>query len=230
MVQSILIGMIEHYSLYEINKLTDRFGLTDGVPKGVKPRFNISPVQQAPVIVANGETTELLMMSYGLVPQGAKDANSVFRYKTFNVRSEKVFSKPTWENAVRAKRCIIPMNGFYMIRNMKDGDAYYFTLPSEELFGVAGICATWTDHDGVDRETYALLTIDASDAMPLPFAKMPVIIHDDDETKWLDRRVSDFSSLVTMMRPYEGSVLSYLKVSRDVTSPKLDSSRLIESV
>ena len=221
--------MIEHYSLYDIKHLTDRFGLTDGVPKGVKPRYNVSPVQPAPVIIKNNDKTELRMMNWGLVPQGAKDANSVFRYKTFNTKSENVFSKPVWETAVRQQRCIIPVNGFYMIR-ADNKDVYYFSSADESLLGLAGMYTTWTDPNGVEQQTYTLLTIESNKAMPLPFKRMPVILHGDDEAKWLDSTVQDFSSLVGIMRPYEGSTLAYRRVSGDVTSAKIDAPHLIDPV
>lgn len=221
--------MIEHYSVHEIHKLTDRFGLSLGVPKGVKPRYNVSPVQAAPVIVRAEGATELRMMQWGLVPAGAKDANSVFRYKTFNVKSEKVFSKPSWEAAVRQQRCIIPANGFYMIRR-DSNDVYYFTAPDNSVMAIAGMYSLWTDPGGIVRQTFTMLTIDANEAMPLPFGRMPVLLHADDEEKWINPDIQDFSTLVTCMRPYEGSGLHYRKVSSDAASAKIDMPYLIDSV
>jgi putative SOS response-associated peptidase YedK len=222
--------MIDHYSLYEINALTDRFRLTNGVPKGVRPRYNICPTQNVPVVIlGNDGSTELSRMQWGLVSSGAKDANSVFRYKTFNVKSEKVFSKPSWDVAVRKQRCLIPMNGFYMIRSGEGNDAYYFTSAEQSVMTAAGIYTTWTDPSGVDRQTFAMLTIESNDAMPLPFGRMPVLVHTADERAWADQSVQDFSALVTMMRPFEGPALKYRKVSSDVSSTKIDTPALVES-
>lgn len=221
--------MIEHYSIHEIHKLTDRFGLSLGVPKGVKPRYNVSPAQSAPVILQVKGTTELRMMQWGLVPTGAKDTNSVFRYKTFNIKSEKVFSKPSWDAAVRQQRCIIPANGFYMIRR-ENKDAYYFTASEGSLLAIAGIYTVWTDPVGTERQMFSMLTIDSNDAMPLPFGRMPVLLHSDDEDKWIGADVQDFSTLVTAMRPYEGNALQYRKVSNDVASAKIDMPYLIDSI
>jgi putative SOS response-associated peptidase YedK len=212
--------MIEHYALHEIQKLTDRFNLASGVPKGVKPRYNISPTQLAPVILQRGGETVLSMMGWGLVSQGAKDSHSVFRYKTFNVKSEKVFSKPVWDNAVHTQRCIIPANGFYMIRR-DTGEGYYFTLPSQPLMALAGIYSTWTDSNSVERNMYTLLTIDSNEAMPLPYARMPVILHRADEINWINADMSDFSTLISSMRPYTEGTLEYRKV--------VDSAALLKS-
>lgn len=219
--------MIEHYALYEISKLTDRFGLTNGVPKGVKPRYNVSPSQLAPVIVRSGDDTTLRMMQWGLVPNGANDANSVFRYKTFNVKSEKVFTKPAWDVAVRQQRCIIPVDGFYMIRNDENKDTYYFSSADKSLMAVAGIYTLWTNPSGVEQHTFTMLTIDSNTAMPLPFGRMPLLLHADDEAGWINSDVQDFSSLVRFMRPYEGNTLAYRRVSGEVGSAKIDAPSLV---
>lgn len=46
--------MFERYALFEIDKLRDRYELAAGVPKGVKPSYNISPTQTAPVALIRG--------------------------------------------------------------------------------------------------------------------------------------------------------------------------------
>ncbi len=223
--------MTEHYALYGIKDLTDRFGLTDGLPKGVKLRYNISPTQSAAVIVHDDDKTELRMMKWGLVPQGAKDMSSVFRYKTFNTQSEKIFSKPARAEAVRHRRCIVPANGFYLwLAEAGSKDAYYFSSSDSPLLGLAGIYSTWTDSLGLEQQTFTMLTIEANQAVPLPFKRMPVILHAEDEKKWLNTEVSDFSSLTKMMRPYEATPLSYHQVSADIASAKVDTPRLIESL
>ncbi len=225
---AILIRMIDHYSLYEINNLTDRFGLTDGVPKGVKPRYNVSPTNAAAVITRSGETTELSMMSWGLVSSGAKDSNSVFRYKTFNIMSEKVFSKPSWDSAIRTQRCIIPVNGFYMVRSGDAGEAYYFGMDNQPLMAVAGIYTSGANPDDPSSRTFSMLTIESTDAMPLPFARMPALLRPENEKLWMDPTAGDLSSILQAMRPLDTKKLAYRKVSRDMISAKSDSPSLIE--
>ncbi len=220
--------MIDHYSLFEINKLTDRFGLTDGVPKGVKPRYNVTPTNAAAVITRSGETTELSMMSWGLVSSGAKDSNSVFRYKTFNTMSEKVFSKPSWDSAIRTQRCIIPVNGFYMVRSGDAGDTYYFNLIDQPLIGIAGIYTPGANPDDPLSRTFSMLTVESTDVMPLPFARMPVLLRPENEKLWMDPTAGDLSSILQAMRPLEAKKLAYRKVSRDLLSTKNDNPSLIE--
>jgi putative SOS response-associated peptidase YedK len=223
--------MIDRYALYDIQNLTDRYALQDGVPKGTKPRYSITPTQLAPVVISEQSHNRLTAMSFGLVPQTASDANSVFRYKTFSVKSEKVFSKPSWETAVRTKRCIVPANGFFMQRKKEDGgDSYYFSSGSNELLSMAGMYTEWTKPDGSTVHTFAVLTIESNDVMPLPFGRMPVLLHAEDESMWLDESVQDFSSIIACMRPYEGNPLNYTEVTKDTSLIKSDSSKLVDTL
>lgn len=221
--------MIDHYALFGIDKLTDRFGLSDGVPKGVKPSYNITPTNMAPVIVQSEAKVHIRKMNWGLVSSGAKDLNSVFRYKTHTVQSEKVFSKASWDTAIRTQRCIIPANGFYMIRR-DTNEAYYFTQSDEQLLALAGFYTITLDSAGAEVTTFTLLTIESNDAMPLPFGRMPVILHQADEKTWIDPLVNGFSDVISGMRPYEGAPLSYRKVSSQVASSKIDKADLLSSV
>ena len=222
--------MIEHYALHELENLTDRFELTNGLPKGVRRQYNITPTDLGSVIIRREQSNVLLPMTWGLVSQGAKDLNSVFRYKTYNTKSEKAFSKASWDAAIRSQRCIIPANGFYMIRNNEPGDVYYFTAHDESLFAVAGIYNSWNDSDGITHESYSMLTIESNDAMPLPFTRMPVLLDKEDEATWLDADMQEFGRIIKCMRPFEGQKLNYRRVSNSVKNAKIDTPELILKV
>lgn len=89
--------MTSRYALYDIQHLSKRFDITDGVPRGTKRNYNISPTSTAPVVVVRDGARQIEHKHWGMIPQNAKDNSAVFRYKTFAVRSEVVFKKPTYE-------------------------------------------------------------------------------------------------------------------------------------
>ena len=105
--------MAERYTLLELEKLRDRFALADGVPAGVKISYNISPTQLAPIVLQRDGKRVMQRAMWGFVPAAAKDTRSVFRYKTTLAKCEDVFDKPTWKDAVRTQRCLVPANGYY---------------------------------------------------------------------------------------------------------------------
>lgn len=97
----------------------------------LRPDYNIAPTKDVPIVlerlieasgqVSTGQTTagqmpsgyrrELHVARWGLVPIWAKDLS--FSSRAFNARSETVTSKPTFRSAVKARRCAIPVDGYY---------------------------------------------------------------------------------------------------------------------
>jgi putative SOS response-associated peptidase YedK len=74
-------------------------------------RYNVTPGTDIPVIrMVNGERT-LSMGHWGLIPSWAKDTK--IGYKMINARAETVAIKPAFRAACKARRCLIPAEGFY---------------------------------------------------------------------------------------------------------------------
>ncbi|MDN5274773.1 MAG: hypothetical protein JWP06_674 [Candidatus Saccharibacteria bacterium] len=219
--------MISRYSLYTTSDIRDRFVLASGLPKGIKPRYNISPTLQVPVIVSRGDGVVAEQMGWGLTPKGVKDTNSVFRYKTYNVPSEKIFTKHSWATAVEHNRCLVPANGFYQLVGKGDErQAYYIQQKDTPLFAFAGIYSSWDDA-GVTRSTFSIITSDVPDSLRHIGDRMPVILSQSDETRWLDTSIIDTSSLFGMLRPISSEQILVTEVGIDIYSPKIDSPKLI---
>lgn len=220
--------MIERYALYETQNLTDRFQLPGGVPRGVKQRYNISPTQAAPVIVVHGGMRTMQLMRWGFVPQGARDMNSVFRYKTFNVRSEDVFKKATWDKAVRTQRCIVPANGFYMWRAHTDGKQPFYVEGPTPIMAFAGMYGTWINPDGDTQGMFTLLTVPSSEDLPGFTSRSPILLDTNDKmTAWLDPDNNDATSLYDGMRTPDAGSLRVRAVGEAVNSVKADGPTLI---
>ena len=222
--------MSERYALFEIDKLRDRFQLASGVPKGVKASYNISPTCLAPVIVSRDGVNQLERMKWGIIPQGANDTNSVFRYKTFNVKSEGTFNKPLTREAVRSQRCIIPVNGFYQWHQTLEGkQAYFVRVKNQPIFSLAGIYSSWTDPEGVTWGTYSIVTTQPNKEMATISRRMPVILHPDDEETWLDTSIDSVSTLYGLMGAYTDGQLHIKPVSSAIDSKKVDGPQLISA-
>ena len=221
--------MTSRYALYETDKLRDRFALDAGLPRGVKPRYNVSPVREVPVVLLRDGQRVVERMIWGFVPAGAKDMNSVFRYKTYAVKSEGILDKPTLRTALRAQRCIVPVNGFYEWKNLASGKRpFYIRTDTHELFGLAGLYGEWTDPEGVRRGICTVLTIDSETDSDMTPRRLPIIVDQADETDWLNPELGDLSTLFRIMRPYDASKLSIIPVSDEVNSTKLDRPDLID--
>jgi putative SOS response-associated peptidase YedK len=221
--------MSSRYALYEIDKLRDRFNLSSGVPKGVKPHYNISPVQSVPVVISRDDKNQMEIMKWGFIPKGAANANSVFRYKTFIARSEGIFDKPTWQTAVRSSRCLIPANGFYEWKKTADSKQPFYIQPTDQpVFAFAGLYSSWTDPDGKEWGMCSIVTTNSAAESDMIPSRLPVIVHPDDETDWLNPEISDINTLYRIMRPYDLDQLKIIKVNDTVNSAKIDNPGLIK--
>lgn len=222
--------MISRYTLYATADLSNYFEIAAGLPKGIKPHYNISPTLSTPVIVNRDGARVVQLMKWGLVAKGAKDTHSVFRYKTYNIESEKIFSRHSWETAVRERRCLVPANGFYQLNESGKKRAFYLEPKDGELFAFAGVYSSWQDPQGETHGTFSVITVESARDMPSPGYRMPVVIKREDEARWLDASVSDLPALYDMMRTFPGEKLNGYEVSPAVHSPKPNGANLIEKM
>jgi putative SOS response-associated peptidase YedK len=88
--------------------LAEHFGAE--VPEA-QPSFNVAPTQDVLAVREGGDGREAAWLRWGLVPAWAKDASMGARL--INARSETVAEKPSFREAFKRRRCLIPADGFY---------------------------------------------------------------------------------------------------------------------
>ena len=103
------------------------FGLSE-VP-AYQPRYNIAPASQVLVIRQAGAMRGAALVRWGLVPRWAKDPS--IGASMNNARAETVAEKPSFREAYRKRRCLIPANGFYEWKLEHGGKQPYYIHPVE---------------------------------------------------------------------------------------------------
>jgi putative SOS response-associated peptidase YedK len=98
-------------------QIAARFGAS--VPEGYRPRYNIAPTQEIIALVADAQGRHLETLRWGLIPHWAKDPK--IGNKLINARAETLFTKPSFRDAVRSRRCLIVADGFYEWRQTPQG-------------------------------------------------------------------------------------------------------------
>ena len=95
-------------------------------PKLFTPRYNIAPTQEIPVVLEQSGERIIEPLRWGLIPNWAKD-ESISR-KMINARAETLAVKPSFRDAFKNKRCIIPASGFYEWQKQTKGSKqpFYF--------------------------------------------------------------------------------------------------------
>lgn len=223
--------MIERIALYDIDKLRDQFGLEEGVPKGVKKRYNVLPAQSIPVVLQRDGARVMELMQWGFVPQNAKDTNSIFRYKTFVARSEDIFETVMWMRSVSTQRCLVPVNGFYIFSKTADANIPYFVQAKDRpLASLAGIYSSWTNSDGVESGMVSIVTVPANAEASKLTDRMPVVVQPAQEDMWLSPEQDNLGSLYDIMRIAPHESLTMHRVGDGIFSKKLDKPDFINKI
>jgi len=197
-------------------------------PAIFKPRYNIAPSQMIPVVLDRTGERIVAQLKWGLVPSWAKDA--LIGSRMINARAETLMEKPSFREAYKSRRCIIPASGFYEWQRAEKGakQPFYFYLTNKEVFGFAGLWEEWLDKKSNESlETCTIITTEANDVLKPVHDRMPVILKAADYDEWLDTKEANTDKLQKLLAPYPPDEMSSHAVSRAVNSPTFDSPELI---
>jgi putative SOS response-associated peptidase YedK len=191
---------------------------------GLLPRYNVTPGQFLPGIRAsNRGGTEWAIFRWGLIPRWAKPDQIPDR--TFNARSETVAEKPTFRDAYKNRRCIIPISGYYEWTGEKGSkQPFYFHNTDSTPLILAGLWETWRHEDNI-VDSCTILTADADTKMGGYHHRMPVFLDPLAIRTWLENDPNSFQSIIKGIKTTN---ISIYPVSREVNNSRTDHSGLIE--
>ncbi len=205
-------------------RIAEHFRVDPGTFPDLRQSYNVAPQTIQPIVRLNRETgeREIVLMRWGLVPFWARDAK--IGYSTINAKAETIAISPSFREAFRRRRCLVPADAFYEWQKidaktkqpfaigMKDGSPYAF----------AGLWERWRDPATKEvLETYTIITTDPNELLEPLHNRMPVILHPKDYDRWL--RPADPSHLpVDLLRAYPADNMRAWKVDRQVGNVRND--------
>jgi putative SOS response-associated peptidase YedK len=175
------------------------------------PRWNAAPSQELLVIRRNHQTGQVSLdpLRWGLIPYWCKDSTG--GRKPINVKAETVSTLPTFRDAYRLRRCILPVDGFYewkAIKGQRAKQPYAIGMKDGSPFGIAGVWENWKDlASGEWIRTFAVITTDANKLVAEIHDRMPAILAPEGYTRWL----SDEPDPRDLMRPLPPHISVMLK-------------------
>ena len=188
--------------------IAEMFSLLDIEP--FPPRYNIAPTQPVLIIRAvpsnkdrgtNAPDREAMLARWGLIPCWVKDLKG---FPTLiNARAETAAEKPSFRNAMRQRRIIMPASGFFeWKRDAKDKplQAYWVKPKRGKVAAFAALMETWSGPDGSEIDTVAVLTTEAKGPIAAVHDRMPVLLQPEHQSRWLDTqnfRVPEIADLLT---------------------------------
>lgn len=195
----------------------------------LEPRYNVAPTQLTAVVRNQGERNRLDLLKWGLVPGWSKDPG--FGNRLINARSESVAEKPAFRHAIKYRRCIIPVSGFYEWSHSGAlKQPYYIRMADHSPMCLAGLWEMWKAPDGNELETFTILTTAANRVVTPIHDRMPVILHPDSFSLWLSHNMHDPQLLQPFYQPYPAQQLTAYKVPDLVNNPRFDSPACIAQV
>ena len=202
------------------------FGFAGPLPN-LPARYNIAPTQHVPIVRLDREAMrELKSVRWGLIPFWAKDA--AIGNRLINARAEGLAEKPSFRAAFRARRCLVPADGFYEWQATPRGKRPYRiglrggapeALP---LFAFAGLWEHWAKApDGIAVESCTIVTTEANELLRPIHERMPVILAAEDYAAWLDPAAPAEAALA-LLKPYPAAAMLAYRVSTRVNSVRFD--------
>jgi putative SOS response-associated peptidase YedK len=151
-------------------------------------RFNIAPTQSVVVVRRrpDSDDVEAVPLRWGLIPRWAKDARSAA--SLINARSETIATKPTFRDAFKRRRCLVPADGFYewqVVPGQKSKQPHFISLRDDQPFAFAGVWEAWTNPEGQRVESVSIVTTEANELMRPLHHRMPVILPPESFDVWL---------------------------------------------
>ena len=151
------------------------------------PRQYVTPGGPMAIVRSGADgQRHFALVRWGFIPSWVKEVQP--GKPLINARCETIVEKPSFRNAIRRRRCLIPADGFYEWEGDVPGKKkpWYIHRPDHGLMAFGGIWEHWLGPDGSELETAAIITTKANALVSTIHGRSPLVIHPDDFEPWLD--------------------------------------------
>lgn len=182
------LAFIDEYGLDAFYRL-----FQDAAEKGRTGR-NIKPTEQVAFIRAG----EVLVGRWGLEPVWARDPKTV-KGLLFNARAESASEKPSFRDAMRRSRCVVPVSGFYewqAVPGASRKQPWWIDRADGQTLLLAGLYAV---HDW--GASFTILTTSPNKLMGPIHDRMPVVLDPITIERWLDPTLTDPTAVEDLLGP-----------------------------
>jgi putative SOS response-associated peptidase YedK len=207
--------------------LREAFGLEE-TPE-LAPHYNVPPSStvHAVRVLKSRPGRRLEALRWGLVPPWAADPK--IGHKLSLARVETVVTAPAFRKAIRTRRCLVAVDGFFEWKRAgtKASRPFLVRRADGKPFALAGVWERWTSSDGEVLESCAILTQPARPPVDAVHDRMPLVLEPAAWTDWLDPRVVDPHAVEALLRIREPELVAFA-VSRRVNDPRFDEPSCLE--
>jgi putative SOS response-associated peptidase YedK len=195
------------------------FNLTENDSNPMLPlNWNIAPTNDIYIIKQKDRENNHRVLdtaSWGLIAPWQKNFTDARAGQShaINARSESIHEKPTFRDAFRTTRCLIPATGYYewatSLGKYPPKQPFYISSNDGAPLSIAGIYSTWRSESGVLIQSASIITQEAVGELATIHSRMPVFMARNRWDEWLDlgnRETTFLQSLMVSQDPTAGLV------------------------
>lgn len=183
--------------------------------------LNAFSLPECPVICSEN-VASIKLLKWGLIPVWAKDEKyaSEIRTRTFNARAETIAEKSSFRHLIQSKKCLVLTTGFVEWQDRgKEKQPYYIYVKDTEAIALAGLYDNWTNPaTGEIINTFTIITTQANPLMEKIHntkKRMPVILSEPDENKWLDGKLP-LPETLSLLKPFDESRMQAEEIEKNL--------------
>jgi putative SOS response-associated peptidase YedK len=190
-----------------MDEIIEKFDLDSSlVDKSLPLNWNIAPTNEIYIIRKNQSGRLLDSASWGIIAPWQKNLTEARNSQShaINARSESIHEKPTFRQAFRTTRCLIPATGYYewatSLGKYPPKQPFYICSQDEQTsLSIAGIWSTWKSESGAEIQSAAIITREAVGDLATIHSRMPVFMPKDRWDSWLDPKNREIETLISLM-------------------------------
>lgn len=183
------------------------------------PRAYVAPGGPVAIVRMEQGQRHFALVRWGFIPGWVKEVKP--GKPLINARGETVAEKPSFRNAMKRRRCLIPADGFYEWLGDVPGRKipYFIHRADDGLFAFAGLWEHWMGADGSEIETGVIITTEPNREVSQVHDRMPVVIAPEDHETWL---TGDDKAAAALIRPAPDDyfVLEPTRIERNAPPPR----------
>jgi len=175
------------------------------------------------IIYTNTAPYHPILSQWGLIPHWVKsfDQAKDLRNKTLNAKGETLFDKPSFRDAVKNHRCLIPASGFYEYYHYnKKAYPFFICRKDHEPLMLAGLWSIWHNKEtNKHMNTCSIVTTQANILLKqlhnnpnIKEPRMPLILSADKEEAWL--LMTNKNQLEQILKPFPAHELTAYPVQK----------------
>ena len=186
--------MCGRFALLEpLPKIAEEFQVTNFLDTQLQTSWNIKPTEEIYFI----SNESIRIASWGMIAPWSKNSTEALKSQSqaINARSETIHEKPTFRNAFRRSRCLVPATGYYEwateLGKYKPRQPVFISRDDNKLLAFAGIYDQWISPEGEAKTSVAIVTRDAVGDLATVHSRMPIFLPPDRYQAWLDPKLQD---------------------------------------